>query len=113
MIFYCKEEIIPLKDHITNFLRVLKTDKVKEIREVCLLILQILNENEPKKKEIEKSIGAIINNKNKGKKENGEIGNKQNNNNSNNKSKKNMNLIKSKKISKKNNKRTKKKKKNQ
>ena len=87
LIFYCKEEIIPLKDHITNFLRVLKTDKVKEIREVCLLILQILNENEPKKKEIEKSIGAIINNKNKGKKENGEIGNKQNNNNSNNKSK--------------------------
>ena len=86
LIFYCKEEIIPLKDHITNFLRVLKTDKVKEIREVCLLILQILNENEPKKKEIEKSIGAIINNKNKGKKENGEIGNKQNNN-SNNKSK--------------------------
>ena len=87
LIFYCKEEIIPLKDHITNFLRVLKTDKVKEIREVCLLILQILNENEPKKKEIEKSIGAIINNKNKGKKENGEVGNKQNNNNSNNKSK--------------------------
>ena len=87
LIFYCKEEIIPLKDHITNFLRVLKTDKVKEIREVCLLILQILNENEPKKKEIEKSIGAIINNKNKGKKENGEIGNKQNNNSSNNKSK--------------------------
>ena len=87
LIFYCKEEIIPLKDHITNFLRVLKTDKVKEIREVCLLILQILNENEPKKKEIEKSIGAIINNKNKGKKENGEIGNKQNNNNSNNKAK--------------------------
>lgn len=87
LIFYCKEEIIPLKDHITNFLRVLKTDKVKEIREVCLLILQILNENEPKKKEIEKSIGAIINNKNKGKKENGEIGNKQNNNSNNNKSK--------------------------
>ena len=87
LIFYCKEEIIPLKDHITNFLRVLKTDKVKEIREVCLLILQILNENEPKKKEIEKSIGAIINNKNKGKKENGEIGNKQNNNSNNNISK--------------------------
>ena len=32
LIFYCKEEIIPLKDHIVNFLRVLKTDKVKEIR---------------------------------------------------------------------------------
>ena len=70
LIFYCKDEILPLKDHIVNFLRVLKTDKVKEIREVCLLILQIFSENEPKKKEKEKenkekSIGAIINIKNK------------------------------------------------
>ena len=70
LIFYCKDEILPLKDHIINFLRVLKTDKVKEIREVCLLILQIFSENEPKKKEKEKenkekSIGAIINIKNK------------------------------------------------
>jgi len=54
LIFYCKEEIMPLKDHIINFLRVLKTDKVKEVREVCLLILQIFSENEPKKeKQIE------------------------------------------------------------
>ena len=48
LIFYCKDEILPLKDHIINFLRVLKTDKVKEVREVCLLILQIFSENEPK-----------------------------------------------------------------
>ena len=68
LIFYCKEEILPLKDHIVNFLKVLKTDKVKEVREVCLLILQIFSENEPKKKEKEKSIGAIINTKNKGNK---------------------------------------------
>ena len=95
LIFYCKEEILPLKDHIVNFLRVLKTDKVKEVREVCLLILQIFNENEPKKKEKEKSIGAIINTKNKGsktmnnnlnKKESGDSGNKSNNNKSKNKS---------------------------
>ena len=90
LIFYCKEEILPLKDHIVNFLRVLKTDKVKEIREVCLLILQIFNENEPKKKEKEKekTIGAIINIKNKGnktmnnnlnKKDSGEINNKSKN----------------------------------
>jgi hypothetical protein len=74
---------------------VLKSDKVKEIREVCLLILEIFNENEPKKKEKEKSIGAIINTKNKGnktmsnnlnKKESGEIANKQHNNKSKNKS---------------------------
>ena len=49
LIFYCKEQILPLKDHIINFLKVLKTDKVKEVREVCLLILQIFKENEPKK----------------------------------------------------------------
>jgi len=63
LIFYCKDEVMPLKDHIINFLRVLKTDKVKEVREVCLLILQIFNENEPTKKKIEKekSISAIIN----------------------------------------------------
>ena len=63
LIFYCKDEVMPLKDHIINFLRVLKTDKVKEVREVCLLILQIFNENEPTKKKIEKekSIGAILN----------------------------------------------------
>ena len=92
LIFYCKEEILPLKEHIVNFLRVLKTDKVKEIREVCLLILQIFNENEPKKKEKEKekekNIGAIINIKNKGnktmnnnlnKKDIGEINNKSKN----------------------------------
>ncbi len=66
LIFYCKDEIIPLKEHIISFLRVLKTDKVKEVREVCLLILQIFNENEPIKKKTEKqksigSIGSIIN----------------------------------------------------
>ena len=36
LIFYCKEEILPLKEHIVNFLRVLKTDKVKEISEHTL-----------------------------------------------------------------------------
>ena len=87
LIFYCKEQILPLKEHIVGFLRELKTDKVKDVREVCLLILQIFSENEPKKKEKEKSIGAIINTKNKGnktmgnfgKKESGEINSKQNN----------------------------------
>ena len=47
LIFYCKDEILPLKEHIINFLKVLKTDKVKEVREVCLLILQIFSQNEP------------------------------------------------------------------
>ena len=51
LIFYCKDEILPLKEHIISFLRALKTDKVKEVREVCLLILKIFSENEPKSKE--------------------------------------------------------------
>ena len=49
LIFYCKDEILPLKEHIINFLKVLKTDKVKEVREVCLLILQIFSQNEVNK----------------------------------------------------------------
>ena len=81
LIFYCKDEIMPLKDHIISFLRVLKTDKVKEVREVCLLILQIFNENEPikKKNEKEKSIGSLINNKNKINKNTFNAGKKENN----------------------------------
>lgn len=51
LIFYCKEEILPLREHIISFLRALKTDKVKEVREVCLLILKIFSENEQKTKE--------------------------------------------------------------
>ena len=52
LIFYCKDEILPLKDHIINFLKVLKTDKVVEVREVCLLILQIFSQNESSQERI-------------------------------------------------------------
>ena len=61
LIFYCKDEILPLKEHIINFLKVLKTDKVKEVREVCLLILKIFSENEEKNKE--QKTKSSINNK--------------------------------------------------
>ena len=44
MIFYCKEEIIPLKEHIINFLNVLKNDKIKEVKAVSILILKLLVE---------------------------------------------------------------------
>ena len=44
LIFYCKDEIIPLKAHIINFLNVLKTDKIKEVRDVSLTILQMLED---------------------------------------------------------------------
>ena len=59
LIFYCKEEILPLKDHIINFLKVLKTDKVKEVREVCLLILQFFSESEQKKEKKPENYSAF------------------------------------------------------
>jgi len=89
LIFYCKEEILPLKEHIISFLRALKTDKVKEVREVCLLILKIFSENEPKTKENKEKTKvntSLINNTSKKK-----FGNKINENKSNNKIKKNIN----------------------
>ena len=45
LIFYCREEIIPLKENIINFLKILENDKVKEVRDVCYMIIQNLNEN--------------------------------------------------------------------
>ena len=81
LIFYCKDEILPLKEHIISFLRALKTDKVKEVREVCLLILKIFSENESKNKENtkdkNKSNFSSINNSKK------KFGNKVNSDNKN------------------------------
>lgn len=47
--FYCKEEILPLKSHIVSFLKLLKTDKVKEVREVSISILNLFHEKEESK----------------------------------------------------------------
>ena len=41
---YCQEEILPLKEHIVDFLKVLKTDKVKEVRDICLQTLQLFSD---------------------------------------------------------------------
>ena len=91
LIFYCKDEILPLKEHIISFLRALKTDKVKEVREVCLLILKIFSENEQKNKENTKEKNkvntSLVNNTSKKK-----LLDKLNDNKSNNKIKKNINI---------------------
>ena len=91
LIFYCKDEILPLKDHIINFLKVLKTDKVKEVREVCLLILQIFSQNETNnQKKIENNYSEFSNQK-----DINESGNKLIENNNNKiKSQKEMNNFK-------------------
>ena len=70
MIFYCKEEIIPLKEHIINFLNVLKNDKIKEVKDVSVLILQMLEDDKNIKTissgiNISKSGAAIQDKKNK------------------------------------------------
>ena len=87
LIFYCKEEILPLKEHIISFLRALKTDKVKEVREVCLLILKIFSENEQKNKDNTKDKNSKGNNSSINLKK--KLGNKPNENKSSNKAKNN------------------------
>ena len=87
LIFYCKEEILPLKEHIISFLRALKTDKVKEVREVCLLILKIFSENEQKNKDNTKDKNSKGNNSSINLKK--KLGNKPNENKSSNKTKNN------------------------
>ena len=82
LIVYCKEEILPLKEHIINFLKALKTDKVKEVREVCLLILQIFNENDDGKKKKTNVQGNLK--RKKIKNVNNDINNNSFNNNNNN-----------------------------
>ena len=87
LIFYCKEEILPLKEHIISFLRALKTDKVKEVREVCLLLLKIFSENEQKNKDNTKDKNSKGNNSSINLKK--KLGNKPNENKSSNKTKNN------------------------
>ena len=87
LIFCCKEEILPLKEHVISFLRGLKTDKVKEVREVCLLLLKIFSENEQKNKDNTKDKNSKGNNSSINLKK--KLGNKPNENKSSNKTKNN------------------------
>ena len=47
LVFYCKDEILAVKDNIIDFLNTLKEDPVDEVREVCLQTLKFIEENEP------------------------------------------------------------------
>ena len=46
LIFYCKEEIMSVKDNIIEFLNTLKEDPVEEVKDVCLQTLKFIEENE-------------------------------------------------------------------
>ena len=46
IIHYCSDEIYEVKEQLIAFLKLLKGDKVKEVRDICLLILDVLNNKE-------------------------------------------------------------------
>ena len=45
LVFYCKDEVMAVKDNIYEFLNTLKEDPKEEIREVCLHTLKFLGED--------------------------------------------------------------------
>ena len=123
LIFYCKEEIMNVKENIVEFLKTLKEDPVEEVREVCIQTLKFIEENETKdinKKEDEeynrnkdenKNINEIMNNNNINNntylknnenkilnKTNNEININKKNKNAINKSKNNINKIRTKDV---------------
>ena len=52
LVFYCKDEILAVKENIIEFINALKEDEKEEIREVCKQILDfILNDSDNKTKE--------------------------------------------------------------
>ena len=46
LVFYCKNEIMAVKENIVEFLNTLKEDPVEEVREVCIQTLKFIEENE-------------------------------------------------------------------
>ena len=45
LVFYCKEEILEVKDNIIEFLNVLKEDENNEIKEICKKILEFIQDD--------------------------------------------------------------------
>ena len=68
LVFYCKDEILAIKENIIEFLNAIKEDENEEIKEVCKHILEIiLNDDNIKEKNEEDNsvIESIKANKNK------------------------------------------------
>ena len=51
LVFYCKDEIMAVKENIIDFLNMLKDDSVEEVRDVCQQTLKFLEENDPDSEE--------------------------------------------------------------
>ena len=89
LVFYCKEEILAVKENIIDFLNMLKEDPIDEVKEVCLQTLKFIEENDPaneenknnefktntRKNENEKPRNVFNKNKNKNNKKNDIINN--------------------------------------
>ena len=45
LVFYCKEEILEVKDNIIEFLNVLKEDENKDIKDICKKILEFIQDD--------------------------------------------------------------------
>ena len=64
LVFYCKKEIMAVKENIIEFLNILKEDNIPEVREVCLQTLKFIKEDEINYiNEIEKEQNIIRRNK--------------------------------------------------
>ena len=94
LVFFCKEEIMPVKNNIIEFLNILKDDPVDEIKEVCLQTLKLLEDEVDNKNDLKINGNGFVDNP----KINGEkiIENKEEKNNDefsdNNNSNKNENI---------------------
>ena len=64
LVFFCKEEIMLVKDNIIEFLNILKEDPIEEIKEVCLQTLKLLEEKPIENNLKDKSNGINYNVKN-------------------------------------------------
>ena len=65
LVFFCKEQILPVKNNIIEFLNILKDDPVNEIKEVCLQTLKLLEDEDNNNKDDSRINGNdIINNSN-------------------------------------------------
>ena len=66
LIYYCKEEMISLKENILNIISIFIKEKIKEVKDVCLLIEHLFeNDNITPNEKKELYNNNIINNKNK------------------------------------------------
>ena len=49
LVYYCREQIVDVKENIIEFLNVIKKDDIEEVREMCLQTLKFIEESYPKK----------------------------------------------------------------